>query len=610
MIDMFSHGPYADLHQLNLDWIIAEVNKMASTIDAQNADINEIRSKVDDFIANLDLSAEVGEKLDEMLADGSLADIITNVVLADINDRLENLESEIRLIFPSGGGESMILKIGSGAYIFDFGLEASGQTIINAMTAAGITKILGAVLSHYHDDHVGGGTGTTPQGFINVMDAFDHANAVVYLPHALLNWDLMTGDFTKERGFQAAVLAYINGDDTGLAAYYPVEGEVLTISDTLRFRFNNLSQAKFSGYYAYMLDSVGNDAGKTTYNNFSMITEIFHLEHKILYPGDIHEPAEENNVRCAQGTDIFVVEHHGLNRPVSERWVSNVTPEIAIIATGANTQDARTYTKTDIYKLLAGCEQVVDTGNNGQVVITSSTGGISCETASGHNLNMMYAFSGLSYGRMLQGSGYDLDNFTTPGEWGVQTAAQAAMIGNSPFTNSGYKLQVMIATPSMVVLQIAIMTGSNAQAIAIRRSSSGTSPVFNNQWVYLYPSEMVDILLTSSDLLEGLTVAASNFNQNHVLQYNNVIEVSLDVNTPSNVIAGSSSGEILLRVQGNRWGRGTYFVLREYANPSNVYLCRLTYAEETREWLIRNVDTLPANTRLVGNVVCMAHATN
>ena len=125
MIDMFNHGPYADLHQLNLDWIIAEVKKMASAIDAQNADITEIRAKVDDFVANLDLSAEVGEKLDEMLADGSLADIITNVVLADINSRLEDLESEIRLIFPSGGGESMILKIGSGAYIFDFGLEAT-----------------------------------------------------------------------------------------------------------------------------------------------------------------------------------------------------------------------------------------------------------------------------------------------------------------------------------------------------------------------------------------------------------------------------------------------------------------------------------------------------
>lgn len=60
MIDLFNHGPYADLHQMNLDWIISEVKKMASTIDAQNADINEIRSKVDDFIANLDLSAEVG----------------------------------------------------------------------------------------------------------------------------------------------------------------------------------------------------------------------------------------------------------------------------------------------------------------------------------------------------------------------------------------------------------------------------------------------------------------------------------------------------------------------------------------------------------------------
>lgn len=606
MIDLFNRGPYTDLHQLNLDWIIAEVKKMASEIDAQNADINEIRSKVDDFIANLDLSAEVGEKLDEMLEDGSLADIITNVVLADINNRLEDLESEIRLIFPSGGGESMILKIGTGAYIFDFGLETSGRTIIDSMTSAGIDRILGAVISHYHDDHVGAGSGTTPAGFINVMDAFDHTNAVVYLPHALLNWSQMIGDFAKEQGFQAAIRAYINNDNTGLSAYYPTEGEELEINDTLRFRFNNLSSAKFSGYYAYMLNSSGTDTGETTYNNFSMVTEIFHLEHKILYPGDIQEPAEENNVRCAQGTDIFIVEHHGLNRPVSERWVSNVTPEIAVIATGSGTQDARTYTKTDIYKLLAGCEQVVDTGNNGEVTITSSTGGVSCETASGHNLNMMYAFSGLSYGRMLQGSGYDLNAFTTPGEWGVQNATQAAMVANTPFSNSGYKLQVMIATPSLVVLQIAIMTGSNAQAIAIRRSASGTSPEFTTPWVYLYPSEMVDEILTSDRFPEGITPNSTpSFNQNNVMQYNNVVEVSLDITTSATIAAGSE----ICRLEGNRYGRGTYFMLYDYS-AGTPYLCRLTYSSVGRYYYASNVVILPAGVRLVGNVVTMAHATN
>lgn len=123
MIDIFNHGPYTDLHRLNLDWMIQVLKK----IDDEN------------------IRQYVADKLVEWLNDGTLSDIITEDVLNTINNSIDMLEQKARFIFPENGntdapvGECMILVLGNAAYIFDFGYR-DPQTIINAMRAAGDRK--------------------------------------------------------------------------------------------------------------------------------------------------------------------------------------------------------------------------------------------------------------------------------------------------------------------------------------------------------------------------------------------------------------------------------------------------------------------------------------
>ena len=134
MIDIFNHGPYTDLHRLNLDWMINVLKK----IDDEN-----IRQYVID-------------KLVEWLNDGTLSDIITEDVLENIDTALNLLGQKAHFIFPENGsteapvGESMILVLGSDAFIFDFGYR-DPDTIISAMQNAGVSRIRGIILSHYHN---------------------------------------------------------------------------------------------------------------------------------------------------------------------------------------------------------------------------------------------------------------------------------------------------------------------------------------------------------------------------------------------------------------------------------------------------------------------------
>ena len=172
MIDIFNHGPYTDLHRLNLDWMIQVLKK----IDDEN------------------IQQYIIDKLVEWLNDGTLSEIITDDVLNIITNSIDMLEQKARFIFPENGntdapvGECMIMVLGSDAYIFDFGYRDSA-TVIQAMRDAGVVYIKGIILSHYHDDHVGGAPRPNVpeiniEGMKEICNAFNTDFARAYLPHS------------------------------------------------------------------------------------------------------------------------------------------------------------------------------------------------------------------------------------------------------------------------------------------------------------------------------------------------------------------------------------------------------------------------------------------
>ena len=385
---------------------------------------------------------------------------------------------------------------------------------------------------------------------------------------------------------------------------HPSEGDTVTIDPNTKLRFNNLDPAYFEDYYGYTQTSTGSDGGGTTYNNFSMVTEIFHMQHKAVYTGDIQEPAEAHVIGAVQSADLFVVEHHGVNRPVDEEYVANVTPEIAVIPTGAKYQTRQWFGKTDISKLLAGCEQVVVTAEAGTVTVISGAGGLIMDPGTAGNLNLMYTMQTLTYGRMLQGR-IDLDTLIYPGEYSSQNAVQSADLVNSPFTGSGFKLQVIQATPSNALLQIAYTTGTAGQAVAMRWRDTTANPTWKS-WRYLYPSNYYNVILENDDL-SFCTVQNNSFNQCHVIMTNNVLDVSLDIMTGA---SGVPDNEHIVTIPVDTYGRGTYFELVNPANLSERYLARLSFETSTRSYFVAPNVALPANTHLVGHVTMVGYPYN
>ena len=84
-MSIFNEFPYTNLHELNLDWIIKEIKRIAAEWDATKKPLEDLVKYVNDFLDNLDLTEEVSAKLEEMKENGELADIINQQVFGQIN---------------------------------------------------------------------------------------------------------------------------------------------------------------------------------------------------------------------------------------------------------------------------------------------------------------------------------------------------------------------------------------------------------------------------------------------------------------------------------------------------------------------------------------------
>ena len=82
---IYDNWTYTDLHQLNLDWILKEVKKLIVSNAELVHDMAALQKYVADYFDNLDVSAEVNAKLDEMISDGTMDQIIADVVNSLLN---------------------------------------------------------------------------------------------------------------------------------------------------------------------------------------------------------------------------------------------------------------------------------------------------------------------------------------------------------------------------------------------------------------------------------------------------------------------------------------------------------------------------------------------
>ena len=79
----FNNFPYTNFHELNVDWVLSVVKKALAeweTVKGQFANLEEEYAELEKFVknyfSNLDVSEEIGKKIDEMYASGELAQVV------------------------------------------------------------------------------------------------------------------------------------------------------------------------------------------------------------------------------------------------------------------------------------------------------------------------------------------------------------------------------------------------------------------------------------------------------------------------------------------------------------------------------------------------------
>lgn len=149
-------------HEFNLDWFLNKFKGLLKEWDAVNKEWKETIKYISDFIQNLDITDAVSKKLDEMLADGSLADIIESLVLDDLinNDCFANVQYDVRAAGYKTGGLLMPTSIytysvppkanksGNGALVTS---DEKGNLIPLSLGENVIASIADVMFNLYHD---------------------------------------------------------------------------------------------------------------------------------------------------------------------------------------------------------------------------------------------------------------------------------------------------------------------------------------------------------------------------------------------------------------------------------------------------------------------------
>lgn len=83
---IFRQFPYTNFHELNMDWLLSKVDEWGKQVDelgiefkTLDAKFNDLKKYVQNFFDDVIIQQAISDKLDEMLADGELQQILQNI---------------------------------------------------------------------------------------------------------------------------------------------------------------------------------------------------------------------------------------------------------------------------------------------------------------------------------------------------------------------------------------------------------------------------------------------------------------------------------------------------------------------------------------------------
>ena len=399
------------------------------------------------YLLNSGLQIEVIKKINEMVKDGTMDTIINQNVLQSITNQIDPDVVKVHFIKRDNSkADCMLIETKNNNTIIDVGWETNSANLVNYLNSKGINHIDNIIISHYHDDHIGGITG---QGFISFLNStIDFTGCNVYLPHPSMDYSRLIDTVNNgiAKTISTAEITIKNAiNEKGLNIIYPTENQTINLNTRTTLRFMNVDNAFISQYYSYTMDNIDNDKGFTSYNNFSIVCELVHMRKKFLFTGDIELPAQELLINSvSENIDVYKVEHHGVNRSTNKNFLYKVNPKFAVVQNRSKIglKDRMTLT----YLFNKGTK-IYDNNTSGDVIFTSNGSDIKVEADTESKIDIGFNYCGQPYdlkrGLSIK-ENEDLNNYIDIGVFYCETSSICNSLTNKPdnIASGGFRLIV------------------------------------------------------------------------------------------------------------------------------------------------------------------------
>ncbi len=191
--------------------------------------------------------------------------------------------------------DALLLRSGNSAYLIDTGSEDSERALLKALEKEGITHLDGVILTHTHQDHIG--------GFSALMESGIEIDRI-YASGYMKKKNVEKHPIVKALKNTNREVIFLTSGDT-----LPLEGGTLEV--------------------------LGPREKSDTENNNSLVLLATGGGGSMLLAGDMEFPEEESLMAAGliPHADVLKIGNHGEDDATSEAFVDAVRPSVAVIST-------------------------------------------------------------------------------------------------------------------------------------------------------------------------------------------------------------------------------------------------------------------------------------
>lgn len=263
------------------------------------------------------------------------------------------------IFFDVGQGDSELIVMPDGAdVLIDGGPDGKISELLGETLPPYDRNIELIILTHPHADHLSG-----------LVDVLKH-----YKADKIMMTGVKTGSYTQEEWLRQI-------KSLGIPVIFPNKGD--------RFEYGGAELEVLSPDKAYLNSVRASGGGDSEINDTSIVLSLTYGNDSALLMGDAGEEIEKHILPLlSPGVDILKVGHHGSKYSSGADFIKKVSPQYAVISSGADNKYGhpsykairnlqrsgsfilRTYTEGTVY---------AESGGNGFFVKTENSSRLSCE---------------------------------------------------------------------------------------------------------------------------------------------------------------------------------------------------------------------------------------